>query len=90
MACAQTSVSLRNAIKVSCSCVHLRKFIVLNAVVALAVSLLQRQNGKNCDGSEEELGTWREKGREDRERKCSHNAMKSASRTMSTSGSTST
>ena len=32
----------------------LRKFIVLSAVVALAVSLSQRQNGKNCDGREEE------------------------------------
>ena len=32
----------------------LRKFIVLSAVVALVVSLLQRQNGKNCDGREEE------------------------------------
>ena len=32
----------------------LHKFIVLSAVVVLVVSLLQRQNGKNCDGREEE------------------------------------
>ena len=36
------------------SCIHLCKFIVLSAVAALAVSLSQRQNGKSCDGSEEE------------------------------------
>ena len=29
-------------------------FIVLSAVMALAVSLSRRQNGKSCDGSEEE------------------------------------
>ena len=33
---------------------NLRKFIVLSAVAALAVSLSRRQNGKNCDGNEEE------------------------------------
>ena len=41
--------------------------IILSAVAALAVSLLQRQNG---DGSEKELGAWHENGREDRVRKC--------------------
>ena len=46
----QTCVPLRNAIKTSCLC----KFIVLSAVAARAVSLSQRQNGKSCDGSEEE------------------------------------
>ena len=59
--------------------IHLRKFIVLSAVAALAVSLLRRQNG---DGSEKELGAWHENGREDIEYKCSHNAVKSGSRTM--------
>ena len=61
------------------SWVHLCKFIALSAVVALAVSLLQRPNGKSCDGSEEELGAWREKT----EHKCSLNAVKSASKMMS-------
>ena len=42
---------LRNAPK---SCIRFRKFIFLSAVAALAVSLSQRQNGKSCDGSEEE------------------------------------
>ena len=39
--CAQTSVPLRNAIKICLkkSCVHLRKFIALTTVVVLAVSL---------------------------------------------------
>ena len=32
--------------------------LLLSAVVALAVSLLWRQNGKNCDTSEEELREW--------------------------------
>ena len=36
------------------SCIHLCKFIVLSAVAALVVSLSRRQNGKSCDGSEEE------------------------------------
>ena len=62
---------------------NLGKFIVLSAVAALAVSFLQWQNSKNCDGSKEELGAWCESGREDREHKCSHNAVKSASRMMS-------
>ena len=42
VACAQTSVPLRNAIETSCLqkvFVHLRKFIVLSAAVALVVSL---------------------------------------------------
>ena len=61
MACAQTFVPLRNAIK------HpVRRFIVLSAVMVLAVSLSQRQNGRNCDGREGELGTLHENGREDR------------------------
>ena len=30
-----------------------------------------------------ELGAWHKNRREDRKRKCSHNAMKSASRTIS-------
>ena len=47
-------------------CIHLRKFIVLSAVAALVVSLSRRQNGKSCDGSEEERArAWRE-NREDR------------------------
>ena len=71
----------RNATKISKTCVHLRKFIVLSAVAALAVSLLPQQNG---DGSEKELGGWHENGREDRERKCRGNAVKSALRMMST------
>ena len=46
------------------SCVHLHKFIVLSAVAALAVSWSRHQNGKSCDGSEEErarslLQKWR-------------------------------
>jgi len=65
-------------------CVHLRKFIVLSAVAVLAVSLSQCQNCKSCDRSEEERARsllarkWR------RQCKCSLNAMKSTSRTMST------
>ena len=47
-------------------CVKLRKLIVLSAVAALAVSLSRRQNGKNCDASEKELGAWCANGREDR------------------------
>ena len=42
VACAQTSVLFRNAIKTSCLqkvVLHLRKFLVLSAVAALAVSL---------------------------------------------------
>ena len=50
VACAQTAVPFRNAIKILFTkiCVHLRKFIVLSAVAALVVSLLWWQNG---DGS---------------------------------------
>ena len=45
------------------SCIHLRKFIVLSAVVALAVSLSRRQTAKVVMGvREKELGAWREKG----------------------------
>ena len=40
-------------------------------------------NGKKCDGSEEEVGAWHENRREDRECKCSYNAVKSTSRTIS-------
>ena len=58
--------------------------IVLSAVAALAVSLSRRQNGKSCDGSEEERArSLARKGRR-RQRKCSLNAVNSASRTMST------
>ena len=60
------------------NCVHLRKFIVLSAVAVLVVSLLRYQNAKIV------LGAWRKNGREDRERKCSRNAVKSVSRMMST------
>ena len=53
----QTSILFRNAIKSSCLqkgvYTYIRKFIILSAVVGLAVSLSQRQNGKTCDGSEE-------------------------------------
>ena len=55
------------------------KFIIPSAVAALAVSLLRCQNGKSCDGSEEEIGAWREKT----EHKCSLNAVKSTSKMMS-------
>ena len=51
MACAQTSVSFRDAIKRSFlqkRCVYLHKFSVPSAVAALAVSLSQRQNGKKA------------------------------------------
>ena len=54
VACAQASVPFRNAIKRSCLQKLVNtyvKFIVLSAVVALAVSLLRRQN---TDGSEKE------------------------------------
>ena len=57
VACVQASVPFRNAIKTSClqkSCIYLRKFIVLSAVAALAVSLSQSQHDKSCDGSEKE------------------------------------
>ena len=68
------------------SYVHLvviRKFIVLSAVVVLAVSLSRRQNG---DGSEEKrlYRSLVRKQKRSRERKCSHNAVKSALRMMST------
>ena len=36
------------------SCIHLHKFIVLSAVAVLVVSLSRCQNGKSCDGSEED------------------------------------
>ena len=49
-------------------CVHLHKFIVLSVVAALAVSLLRRQNGKNCNGYEEEtaMSLAQKNRREDR------------------------
>ena len=53
VACVQTFVTFRNAIKTSClqkGCIHLRKFIVLSTVVVL----VSGQNGKSCGGSEEE------------------------------------
>ena len=87
MACAQTSVQLRNAIEICLkkSCVHLCKFIALTTVAVLAVSLSQRQNDKNCNGSEEERAkNLVQNGTEETECKCSHNAVKSASRMMST------
>ena len=73
----------RNATKIPCLLkVVYSKFIVLSAVVALAVSLLRQQNG---DGSEKERArSLAQKRKEDRERKCSHNVVKSPSRTMST------
>ena len=43
------------------SCVHLRKFIILITVAALAVLLSRRQNGKNCNGSEEEWASLAQK-----------------------------
>ena len=42
--------------KIVCAYVSLS----LSAAVKLAVSLLQCQNGKNCDTSEEELRDWSE------------------------------
>ena len=59
VACMETSVLLRNAIKISC----LQKLCMLMSLslsaVVLAVSL-SRQNGKkNCDASKEELRDWR-------------------------------
>ena len=60
-------------------------------VYSLSFSALKRSHcrddkmAKNVMGArKKELGAWRENGREDRERKCSYNAVKSASRTMST------
>ena len=68
MACAQTSVPFRNAIKSSVykKCVHVRKFVIPSAVAALAVSL-----SKNCDESEEEKGRrltqkWKQRQRDKR------------------------
>ena len=52
-------VTLRKAPK---SCIHIRKFIFLSAVAALAVSLSRSQNGKSCDGSEERARSWRKNG----------------------------
>ena len=49
VACTQTSVPFRNAIKkilFTKICVHLHKFIVPSAVAVLAVSLLRRDEGK--------------------------------------------
>ena len=75
----ECKLSLSNAPK---SYICLRKFIFLSAVAALAVSLSQHQNDKSCDGSEEELepGVKTEKT----ECKCSLNAVKSTSGTIST------
>ena len=72
-------VTLRNAPE---SCIHLRKFIFLSAVAALAVSCHDVKMAKVVMGVEKELepGAKTEKT----ERKCSLNAVKSASRTMST------
>ena len=47
--------------------VYLRKFIIFSTEAALAVSLSRRQNGKSCDGSEEERArAWLKNGGEDR------------------------
>ena len=56
VACVETSVLLRNAIKIPCLQKVVYTYISLSfsAVVALAVSLSRHQNGKNCDASEEE------------------------------------
>ena len=87
VACAQTSILLGSAIK----CVHLCKFIVLSAVAALAVSLSRLQMAKILMGArKKELGACHENEREDREHKCSHNAVKFVSRMMSTRESSST
>ena len=57
--------------------------LLLSAIVALAVSLSQRQNGKIVMRARKskEIGT---NGSKDRVYKCSHKPVKSASRTMST------
>ena len=72
MACVQTSAPLRNAYKISC----------LQKVVYIYISY----RSQHCSGAsglkKKELGAWREKRREDRECKCSHNPVKSASRTL--------
>ena len=72
-------VTLRNAPE---SCIHLRKFIFLSAVAALAVSCHVVKMAKVVMGVEKELepGAKTEKT----ERKCSLNTVKSASITMST------
>ena len=83
VACVQTSVLLRNAIKISCLqklCIYVS--LSLSAVVALVVSLSQRQNGKIV--MQARAKRLVRNGSEDRVRKCSHNSVKSASRTMST------
>ena len=65
VACAQTSVSFRNAIKISC-CVHLHKFIVLSAVAAKS-DCHDIKRAKVVTGArKKELGAWREIGRENR------------------------
>ena len=61
----------------------LTKCIVLSTVASLLRRKVVMGVGKK------ELGALREKGREDRERKCCHNAVKSASRTRSTTESSS-
>ena len=63
------------------SCVPLHKFIVLSAAVALAVSLSRRQNGKSCDGSNEERA--RSLARKWRRQRKWINIVKSVSRAMS-------
>ena len=72
-------VTLRNVPE---SCIHLRKFIFLSAVAALAVSCHDVKMAKVVMEAEKELepGAKTEKT----ERKCSFDAVKSASRTMST------
>ena len=66
------------------TCVHLCKFIIPIAVVALAVSLSWCQNGKTMmSARKKELGDWRE-NESNKEPKCSHYPLKSTARLMST------
>ena len=76
VACVQTSLLLRNAIKISC----LQKYIVLccSGACSLIVATSKR---KNCDVRRGKRLACN--GSEDREHKSSHNPVKSASRTMS-------
>ena len=77
VACVQTSVLLRNAIKISC----LQKFIALCCSGTCGLIVAITSKWKNCDVRRGKRLACN--GSEDRVRKYSHNPVKSTSRTMS-------
>ena len=87
VACVQTSAPLRNAYKISCLQKVVYTYISYRSQRCSGASGLivaTHQMAKIVMGAKKkELGAWRENRREDKECKCSHNPVKSASRTMS-------